>query len=392
MNSFIKYIKSWWLSLFRVCRREFYIVSHDVGVMLFFIALPLFYPIAYTLIYNPELVEEVPFCVVDDSRTSASRKLVQMADATQSMQLVGYASDMAEARRCLNAKACYGIMFIPEDYGEKLAQGEQAVVPFFYEMSLLMRYRTFVSALTDLQMAVGDEYREKLMNEVGDISSELNVAAIDSQAFMLGAESQGFASFVIPGILILILQQSMILGIAMLGGTSRDRKRLNNGVDPLTVDAPIVATILGKTICYMLIYAPLTIYILHYVPLLFGLPHSGSAVDYLLFIVPFLLSTAFMGFVMQWFVSERESSMLVVVFTSVIFLFLSGLTWPRYAMDFPWRQLSALIPATWGIEGFVHINSNGATLSHASTPYTTLWLLTALYFLSAYLLWKWKKK
>ena len=376
-------MKSWFRSLFRVCRREFYVVTHDVGVMLFFVALPLFYPIAYTLIYNPELVEEVPFCVVDNSRTSSSRTLVQMADATQSMQLVGYASDMAEARSWLNEKACYGIMFIPEDYEVKIMQGEQAVVPFFYEMSLLMRYRTFVSALTDLQMAVGDECREKLMNEVGDISSELNVATIDSQAFMLGDESQGFASFVIPGILILILQQSMILGIAMLGGTSRDRQRLNNGVDSLTVEAPTVATILGKTLCYMLIYAPLTIYILHYVPILFDLPHSGSAVDYLLFIVPFLLSTAFMGFVMQIFVSERETAMLVVVFTSVIFLFLSGLTWPRYAMEFPWQQFGDIIPATWGIEGFVHINSNGATLSNASTPYVMLWRLTVIYFLLA---------
>ena len=376
-------MKSWFRSLFRVCRCEFYVVTHDVGVMLFFVALPLFYPIAYTLIYNPELVEEVPFCVVDNSRTSSSRTLVQMADATQSMQLVGYASDMAEARSWLNEKACYGIMFIPEDYEVKIMQGEQAVVPFFYEMSLLMRYRTFVSALTDIQMAVGDEYREKLMNEVGYISSELKVATIDSQAFMLGDESQGFASFVIPGILILILQQSMILGIAMLGGTSRDRQRLNNGVDSLTVEAPTVATILGKTLCYMLIYAPLTIYILHYVPILFDLPHRGSAVDYLLFIVPFLLSTAFMGFVMQIFVSERETAMLVVVFTSVIFLFLSGLTWPRYAMEFPWQQFGDIIPATWGIEGFVHINSNGATLSNASTPYVMLWRLTVIYFLLA---------
>ena len=391
MGAFVRYMKSWFGSLFCVWRREFYVVIHDEGVMLFFVALPLFYPIVYTLIYNPEIVDEVPFCVVDDSRSAKSRELVLMADATQSMKLVGYASNMEEARRWLNEKACYGIMYIPSNYGVKIAQGSQAVVPFYYDMSLLMRYRTFVSALTDIQMAVADEQRTEMLNTVGDISSGLNVATIDSQAFILGDVSQGFASFVIPGILILIMQQSIILGIAMLGGTSRDRRRLNDGVDPLAIDAPAVATILGKALCYVLIYVPLAVYMLHYVPLIFDLPHVGDMVDYLLFVVPMLLSSIFMGFVLQVFVSEREASMLVVVFTSLIFLFLSGLTWPRYAMDFPWQQLGDLIPATWGIEGFVHINSNGATLSDVATPYIMLWRLTAIYFLLACLLWKRKK-
>lgn len=388
MNRIVKNIKLWWLSLFRVWRREFYLVTHDGGVMLFFLFLPLLYPILYTLIYNKELVEEVPFVVVDDSRTPKSRELVLMADATPEMQLVGYASDMAEACRWLNEKACYGIMYIPNDYSQKLTNREQAVVPFYYDMSLLMRYRTFLEALTNIQIAVGDSERQALINEAGEAVEGLNVTTINSQAFILGDVTQGFASFVIPGVLILIIQQSMILGIVMLCGTSRDRRRRNFGIDPLVVEAPAMATVLGKSLCYVIIYIPLSLYMLHFVPLMFGLPHVGSVVDIILFILPFLFASAFMGLVLQAFVSERETSFLVIVFASLIFLFLSGLTWPRYAMDFPWQQLSDIIPATWGVEGFVNINSNGATLSHVSTPYMMLWLLTAIYFLLASLLWK----
>ena len=388
MKGVIKNMKSWWLLLFRVWQREFYLITHDGGVMLFFLFLPLLYPILYTLIYNKELVEEVPFVVIDDCRTTKSRAIVQMADATPQMQLVGYASDMAEARHWLNDKACYGIMHIPGDYSQRLANGEQAVVPFYYDMSLLMRYRSFMEALTDIQIAIGDQERQGLLNDMGEVASGLNVSVIDSQAFILGDVTQGFASFVIPGVLILIIQQSMILGIVMLCGTSRDRRRQNKGIDALAINAPIGATILGKMLCYVVIYTPLTIYMLHFVPLMFGLPHVGNVVDIMLFVVPFLTASAFMGMVLQWFVSERETSFLVIVFTSVIFLFLSGLTWPRYAMDFPWQQLSALIPATWGVEGFVNINTNSATLSHVSTPYIALWLLTATYFVIAYLIWK----
>ena len=387
MKGVIKNMKSWWSLLFRVWQREFYLITHDGGVMLFFLFLPLLYPILYTLIYNKELVEEVPFVVIDDCRTPKSRAIVQMADATPQMQLVGYASDMAEARHWLNDKACYGIMHIPGDYSQRLANGEQAVVPFYYDMSLLMRYRSFMEALTDIQIAIGDQERQGLLNDMGEVASGLNVSVIDSQAFILGDVTQGFASFVIPGVLILIIQQSMILGIVMLCGTSRDRRRQNKGIDALAIKAPIGATILGKMLCYVVIYTPLTIYMLHFVPLMFGLPHVGNLVDIMLFVVPFLTASAFMGMVLQWFVSERETSFLVIVFTSLIFLFLSGLTWPQYAMDFPWQQLSALIPATWGVEGFVNINTNNATLTHVSTPYIALWLLTIAYFIIAYLMW-----
>ena len=392
MKGVIKNIKSWWSLLFRVWQREFYLITHDGGVMLFFLFLPLLYPILYTLIYNKELVEEVPFVVIDDCRTPKSRAIVQMADATPQMQLVGYASDMAEARHWLNDKACYGIMHISGDYSQRLANGEQAVVSFYYDMSLLMRYRSFMEALTDIQIAIGDQERQGLLNDMGEVASGLNVSVIDSQAFILGDVTQGFASFVIPGVLILIIQQSMILGIVMLCGTSRDRRRQNKGIDALAIKASVGATILGKILCYVVIYTPLTIYMLHFVPLMFGLPHVGNVGDIMLFIVPFLTASAFMGMVLQWFVSERETSFLVIVFTSLIFLFLSGLTWPRYAMDFPWQQLSALIPATWGVEGFVNINTNSATLTHVSTPYIALWLLTIAYFIIVYQMWRREEK
>ena len=80
---------------------------------------------------------------------------------------------------------------------------------------------------------------------------------------------------------------------------------------------------------------------------------------------------------------ERESPFILIVATSVVFLFISGLTWPRYAMMPLWRALGDIIPATWGIEGFVRINNNAATIADNTRPYLWLWGLTALYMCTA---------
>ena len=50
--------------------REYRVIFHDAGVMLFFFFLPIVYPLIYTLIYNPEIVEDMPIVVVDQSQTA----------------------------------------------------------------------------------------------------------------------------------------------------------------------------------------------------------------------------------------------------------------------------------------------------------------------------------
>lgn len=383
-------ITRWFKETARVWSRELRLIFTDAGMLLFFFALPLAYPLVYTLIYNPEVVTDIPVTVVDNSRTSASRELTRSIDATSAIKIVGYATSLSEARRWQAEKRCYGILVIPEDYDREIGRGEQTHVDFYSDMSLLLRFRTFLSALTDVQLATGAKIRTQKMEAAGLPASE---APISSEAFFLGDSEQGFASFIIPGIVVLIIQQSMILGIAMLVGTSRERRRRNGGIDPLEIQATPSATMAGKLLAYMVPYLPMAIYALHYVPLIFSLPHSGSMTQYLPFFLPMLIASAGFGLVIsQIFIKEREMSLMVVVFTSVGFLFLSGLTWPRYAMHPLWQWIGNCIPAVWGVEGFIRINSNGATLAQNSHPYLMLWLLSAIYWSIYWVMLRHKRK
>lgn len=378
-----KKIKYWTLDVARVMRRELNLSLTDVGVLLFFIFLPLAYPLVYTLIYNPEVAREIPVAVVDDCRSAQSREFVRMTDATEAIHIIGYATDMAEARRWKDTKDCYGILYIPHDYSRSLGRGEQANVTFYSDMSLLLRYRSMLMSMTNLQLAAGAKIRTETMSSLGMAGASMSGSPVENVSFMLGDTEQGFASFVIPGIIILILQQSMLLGITLLGGTSYERRLRNGGFDPLAIRASATATVIGRMLCYVLIYMPITVYVLHFVPIFFSLPHIGSPLQYFPFIFPMLIATAFLGMTVETIVKEREMSFMVVVFTSVVFLFLSGLTWPRYAMSRLWLAIGDLIPATWGMEGFIRINSNNATLYDNSQCYLMMWALAIFYFFTA---------
>jgi len=380
-------IKASFVTLFKVWRREFSIVFADPGVMIFFFGLPLLYPIVYTLIYNPEVVRKIRVVVVDENPTAASREFVRNLSGAPSVDVAGYAASLDEARRAMNEKECYAIIELPRDFGRNIGQGGQATVPFYCDMSLLLRYRTLLSTLTEIQMATGAKVRQEKLDSSGLIGESVigSSEAVGANSVFLGDSTQGFASFIMPGILVLIIQQSMILGIAMLAGGRSERRLRGGGIDPLRVRAGGIATVMGRMFCYVTLYIPVVMYVTHVVPMMFHLPNMGNVFGYLVYLFPLLVASAFLGQTLGVFATERESSMVVVVFTSVVFLFLSGLTWPRYAMSPLWHAVGSLVPATWGIDGFVQIASTGASLELQGHAYRMMWLLAALYFLTAVL-------
>lgn len=48
-----------------------------------------------------------------------------------------------------------------------------------------------------------------------------------------------------------------------------------------------------------------------------------------------------------------------------------------------WVKLSYLIPYTWGVHGYIHLQSMGASLWTTQTEYYALWILAAFWFAMA---------
>ena len=138
--------------------KEMKLISHDIGIILFLAFLPLAYPIIYSLIYNPEQVRDVRMVVVDHDRSALSRELVRNLDATQEIRIIGYAADLGEGKHAMNSHKCYGILEIPEGFEKKVGRGESSPAVLYSEMSLLLRYRGFLVATTNVAQAMGVKY------------------------------------------------------------------------------------------------------------------------------------------------------------------------------------------------------------------------------------------
>lgn len=369
--------------------REFRLVSKDMGLILFFVFLPLAYPIVYSLIYNPEVVRDVPLVVVDHDRSARSREMVRMLDATQEAWVIGYADDLNEARKAMASQDAFAILEIPEGFERKIGRDEQAEAVMFCDMTLLLRYRGFLVAATNVMTELGGEITIDRIDELAPLATTIAQGdPMPIRNISMGNIENGFDSFIMPGVLILILQQAIILAIGMAGGAKRERPELI-GYNPIDNTRSVMTTMLAQMACYITILIVPIIFLLHYVPLIFKFPMAGNNLEIFAFIMPLIFASCGVGFMLQGAIRERESVFVVWVVTSVIFLFLSGLTWPRYAMGPVWTLVSDLVPATWGVEGFIRMNSNGASLAQVAPCYIALWIQAVVYFALGYVVQRW---
>ena len=369
-------------SLFHICAKELKSVFKDQGVLIFFILVPLAYPLVYAFIYTEEVVRDVPAAVVDNSHSSLSREFIRMVDATPDIKVQSYCADMEEAQNLIEEGRVYGIIYIPEEFARDISQGKQTSVSIFSDMSGLLYYKSLLMATTNVSLEMNKDIKIKRMGNTTARQDEISTAPIEYEEVSLFNPQDGFASFLIPAVLILIIQQTLLLGIGLSAGTARETNRYQALVPLSRKYNGTLRIVLGKSLAYFLIYAMVSAYVLCAVPKMFSLVQLPDPITLLVFIIPYLFACIFFAMTCSIFIHHRESCMMIYVFTSVPLLFISGISWPGAAIPDFWKVVSWIFPSTFGINGFVRINSMGATLSDVLPEFRALWMHTGIYFIT----------
>lgn len=376
--------------LFYIWKKEFQTTFRDQGVLIFFILVPLAYPLLYAFIYNNEVVREVPTVVVDNSRSSLSREFTRKVDATADVNIQGYCNDMEEAKQKMKEGGVYGIIYIPASFSDDISQGKQTLVSIYCDMSGMLYYKGMLMSATAVSLDMNKNIKISRAGNTTDRQDEITTHPIEYEDIALFNPQNGFASFLIPAVLILIIQQTLLLGIGLSAGTAREHNRFKDLVPMNRHYSGTLRIVMGKGLSYFMVYSVVAVYVLCVVPKIFSLNQIGAPFTLLLFILPYLAACILFSMTASIAIRNRETCMLIFVFTSVPLLFISGISWPGSAVPAFWKYVSYIFPSTHGINGFVRINNMGATLNEVSFEYKALWLQTGFYFLTTFWVYRWQ--
>lgn len=348
-------------------------IFRDPGVTVIFIVASLAYPLIYKAIYWNEQITNVPVAVVDLSNSPQSRAFLHQWNAAPDITLAYSCTSMAEAEQLLRDQKVHGIIYFPRDFARQLADPlGQAHISLYCDMSSFLYMKAIYLScnqvmLEDMRNIQIDRYEQMGMDK------EFAWALVQDAPYSetaLFTPTGGYGSFLIPAVLVLILHQTLFFGICMLGGTAREENE----------ESYTFASLIGRAVACFVIYYGLAAILLGFFPRLFDIPHIGSVWDILLLNVPYILAVIFFSLCVSVFIRNRESGLVLLISSSLIFLFLAGISWPKEMVPDAWRYLSYFIPYTWGAHGFIHINSMGASLATTSMEYIALWILTGVYF------------
>lgn len=365
-------------------------MGRDAGVVIFFLLVPLVYPVIYAFIYHNEVVHEAKLLVVDQSNSALSRDFTRRVDATPDVQVVALCPDMEEARRRMDAKEGYGILVFPPEFSHNLHQGQQTQVSLYCDMSALLFYKAFLLSATEVSLNMASTLQARNHPASTDKLQEIAVMPVPYESVAMFNTPNGFASFLVPAILILVLQQTLVLGIGLLGGTLREKNIYHRFASDARGPLGTLPVVLGKVMAYLSVYALVSFWVIGVVPRLFGLPQVGQVWDVVCFLLPYLLACICFALTLSCLITSREQPMMLFVFMSVILLFISGVSWPKESIPPFWQALGYLFPSTPGIQGFIRINTSGATLHQVVPEFITLWVQTVVYFITACVLFRYR--
>ena len=199
----------WLHNILEVFREELHNSIFDEGVIVFFFVVPLLYPLLYAYLYGNETVREVPTVVVDLANSTTSREFLRKVDATADVEIVGHCADMQEAKDLIHRRKAHCLIYIPVEFDYALMEGRQAVVELYSDMGSMLYYKAVLASCTEVSLAMNQDIKTQRLVGATEKQASTFAYPIKYEYVPMFNTQSGFATFLIPAVLVMVIQQTM---------------------------------------------------------------------------------------------------------------------------------------------------------------------------------------
>lgn len=375
MNDIIKIICS-----------EFKVIGSNIPILIVLILGNVGYGFLYNLMYNTNVYREAPIAVVDMSQSDVSRHFIDYIDATQQVDVFMKTQDFHHAKQKLIEREIIGFLYIPSDLKENIMQGEQSQCIIYGSTLSFLDYLNISEAVNFASLKINSELLPEMIKSLNmiDVLFLANDKAVNIVSEPLYNSTEGYGTYLIPPVMVIIIFQTMMITMAMRIGET-----VNKTTRPQVNKSYKI--VLGKAITNVMIYIVFSVFFLGLLPLIFHLPHLGNFWEIAIMMIPYLFASAFFCMCLKPFFTDADMPLFLIVFMSVPLVFLTGISYPLELMPWHWKIFHYLFPVAPATMAFVKLDCMGGDLSNIRPEMMTLWIQCVVYFVIATLIWKHKK-
>ncbi len=354
----------------------------DHGALLILVGAMLIYPIIYSIGYSPEAMTDLHVGVVDLDRSVASRKFAAMIDASSELNVSCKPEDLGIAEQLFMANKISGLLLIPKGFEKDLMAGIQTNIAVYADASYFLKYKNTILASTysNAYFSGGISVMQYIAEGQTMQQAKISADPLEVQTHMLYNPSSAYGSFVMPGIILIIVQQTLLIGIGVLGGSFSESKASPFLLFGQKRRREIIPFLIGKSGAYLFISLFNVVFATVLVHHWFNYPNKALVLHVIMLLFPFLLSTIFLGIGLSTLFKHRESAIVFMVFLSPIAVFLTGLSWPVSAIPEWLVAFGKLFPGTIAVPAYLRLRTMGVGISEVKTEMLQLYFQAAVYF------------
>ncbi|VWX36592.1 ABC-2 type transport system permease protein [Limnobacter sp. 130] len=347
------------------------LILQDKGAMLLLFGAGLVYSLFYPYPYSYEQVESVPTLVVDQDDSYSSRTLTRLLKAAPNLNVIQTDNDPNLIAKRLWQGDIMAMVIIPRNFNNDLIAGRVPTVQLASHGGYLLAGSKALASATQATLTMGAVISLQKIQSMGVPGQ----AAIDSlQPLSLNSRSlfntnDGYGHSIVPAVMVVIIQQTLLIGVTLLLGRLSERKQLPVGP----------SAYFGMLLVFFTIALINTLYFFVIATRMQAYSQIANTSTLLAFSTVFCLCISAFALLLSQAFKTRERGLQMLLITSVPMLFMSGYSWPAESLPDLLYYLRWLLPTTSGIHGFVSINQLGASITEVAQEFLMLALLTLLF-------------
>ena len=248
---------------------EFKNMILDKGVGAIMIGGILLYSLLYTIPYHNHIVKEVPIGVINnDNDSSYSKEIIRELEANDYIRIKTYPYDLENAKQLYYADTIKAFVVIPKNFERDIKRGSGSFITMYSDSAYLTVYKQVATGISEVvngkntKLTIGS-FMKKGMSKIQAETTKYPFEFINIALFN---PSGSYQNYIYPIVLLMVLHQTLLIGIGLIGGSLRERlrgvkiKNREKEINYIQLDrisefsSNIYEIVLGKSCAHVILY------------------------------------------------------------------------------------------------------------------------------------------
>ncbi|AEA43864.1 ABC transporter permease [Fluviicola taffensis] len=381
----MKVIQNW----FGLLKREFGRFLRNKTLLSVFFLAPIIYAVLLAFVYQEGKVTEIPIIVVDKDATPLSAQVIEMLQDNEGIQVEKQVFELKDIKKEMIRNSAAAVIVIPDRFEADILQTRYPEIQIFCNTSNILT-ANFASKSIQQSLgtfAVGTEVKALQKRGMSYSQAMTKYEPFKQNYQKVFNKTGNYFTFMWPAMLAVVLQQVILLAMAVSFSTEFEEKTFNSEL--MDGRRFAIGAILIKNIPIWF-FSVIIIGFFYLFHLLFNAPVPSQVSSFVVITGFFVVAVSLLGTVVSMLIPNAlKATQILMIIASPSFI-IGGYTWPLEAMPQGIQFFASIIPLTPFLNSFKILLIEGGELADCVKDLSTMGIQILVYGILSLLLIKWR--